>query len=187
MKRVVQIVVLSLLSAAAVLLVMGLILPHRYHVQRSILINAAPDSIHPWVEDFRHWPSWATWNRSDPTLEYDYAGPPFGKGATQRWRSTQSGSGSLTITYSDVRRGVWFTEQLADGITGKGSLSYAETHGVTAVTWQDEGELPRVIGGFLRGHFEEVLGKHLEEGLARLKREVEESQAGTPAVQGTSP
>jgi len=176
MKRVLQIVMLSVLGTVVVLVVMGLILPNHYRVERSILIDAPPAAVHPWIDDLRRWPTWANWNRAaDTTLEY--SGTSQGVGAQEIWRDQRRGTGTITITRSDSAHGVWFTTELGDGTVGGGSLTYAESAGTTTVTWTDEGRLPKIVGGFVRGHFQDVLGEHFEEGLRRLKQVVEREKA----------
>src|SRR5689334_14944311 len=115
MKRVFQIVGLSMLATAAVLIVMGALMPNRYHVERSILIAAAPAQIHPWVEDLQKWPTWANWDRQDPSLAVTTTDNAKGVGASQHWQGEHSGSGILTITKSDPAQGIRFTTKLGNG------------------------------------------------------------------------
>jgi uncharacterized membrane protein len=177
MNRVVQIVVLSIVATLLVLGVMGVLLPTHYHVQRAILINAPATAVHPWVEDLRRWPTWANWNRVDPTLTATYSNVTQGVGARETWRSERSGSGTREITRSDPHTGIEFSTELGDGIPCKGSVRYSESAGTTTVTWTDEGQLPGLVGGFSKGAFEDTLGEHMAEGLKRLKQAVEKYHA----------
>jgi hypothetical protein len=174
MKRVVQIVGLSIGATVLVLAVMGLVLPTHYRVERTILINAPAAMVHPWVEDLQRWPAWANWNHSDPTLVTTYTAVSSGVGAGETWRSERAGSGTRTIIRSDATSGVEFNTELGDGTLCKGKFLYKESAGTTTITWTDQGQLPRLIGGFSKGAFEDTVGEHMDEGLKRLKRIVEQ-------------
>jgi hypothetical protein len=173
MKRVIQIVALAIGSTVLVLVVMGVLLPAHYRVERTILINAPATIVHPWVEDLRRWPTWANWNRTDTSLTTSYSDVERGVGAGEAWRSERAGSGTRQITRSDPHSGIEFTTQLGDGTLCKGSISYSEAAGTTTVTWIDQGQLPKVVGGFSKGAFESAISEHMDEGLKRLKQAVE--------------
>jgi hypothetical protein len=180
-KRVLSIVMLTLLAAGFVVGGIGLLLPRHYLVERSTIINARPEQIHPFVEQLSKWEAWANWSKRDPTLEHGYEGPERGVGATHRWRGERTGFGSLTLIASDPQTGVKFEERLeGSDVNGRGSITYAADRDVTTVTWRDEGELPPVIGGFFVSEMQEGLGRHFEEGLRRLKDLVEQSVADNP-------
>lgn len=172
MKRVIQIVALAIGSTLLVLVVMGLLLPTHYRVERSILINAPATAVHPWVEDLQRWPTWANWNHTDPTLVTTYAEVTRGVGAGEAWRSERAGNGTRQITRSDAN-GIEFRTQLGDGTLCIGSIGYKESAGTTTVTWSDQGQLPKVVGGFTKSAFEDAIGEHMEEGLKRLKQAIE--------------
>jgi hypothetical protein len=176
MKRVVQIVALAIGSTLLVLMVMGVLLPAHYRVERSIVINAPAAAVHPWVEDLRRWPAWANWNRTDPSLTTTYSEIERGVGAGEAWRSERAGSGTRQITRSDARSGIEFTTELGDGTLCKGSIAYREIAGTTTVTWSDQGQLPKVVGGFSKGAFEDAISEHMDEGLKRLKQAVEDGR-----------
>ncbi|WP_157774986.1 hypothetical protein [Melittangium boletus] len=52
MKKIMKRGALGLVGLVAVLVGVGLVLPRQWHVERSVLIDAAPEHIHPLVEDF---------------------------------------------------------------------------------------------------------------------------------------
>ena len=68
-----------LLALVAVTLIVALFLPARYHVQRSITIQARPETISPYINNLKRWPEWTAWNKEkDPTVSYSYEGPDEG-------------------------------------------------------------------------------------------------------------
>src|SRR6185503_12182168 len=69
-----------------VLIIVSQFLPSTYHVERSVVIAAKAEAIHPWVNNLKKWPEWSAWTAAkDPTLVYQYEGPEEGVGAISKW------------------------------------------------------------------------------------------------------
>lgn len=172
MKSTLRIAAVAFLGLVAVLVVVGFLLPTDFHVERSIVINASSETIHPFINDVRHWPEWAAWNAdTDPTLEYEYPGKTVGEGAVYEWHGDRTGDGLLRITKSDPARGVWAEMALEGGeLDATTELTYQPADGGTRVTWSHSGTLPRPLGGYLRGYLESVLDEHFDHGLRGLKK-----------------
>lgn len=158
--------------------VVGLILPTTWHVERSVVINAPPEAIHPWVNSFRKWEQWAAWNNEmDPSRKVDFDGPEEGVGAAMRWQGDKMGRGRIAIAKSDPKLGVWIDEAIeSDQVNAHGSITYAAVEGGgTRVTWVDDGDVGmKPIGGYFVGMLEGALGEHFQAGLDKLKRAIEE-------------
>jgi hypothetical protein len=170
-KILVAIAVLILL-----LVVIGIFLPREWSVSRSILIAAPTDKIHPYTSTPSRYREWFDWEEmSDPTLVVETGGPVSGKGAWYSWKGEKAGSGRLTITDADPATGIYLELAIeSDTPNAKGSILYtAADGGATRVTWSEGGELPPVLGGYLKGYVEEVCGKAFDGGLAKLKSAVE--------------
>ncbi|HVZ33177.1 MAG TPA: hypothetical protein VG963_12175, partial [Polyangiaceae bacterium] len=88
-------------------------------------------------------------------------------------RAGEGSTGEVRITRSDPHAGVWFESRTGDGPPSQAVLTYVEHPGVTLVTWQDRGLLPRIVGGLFRDQFQKNLAAHMETGLERLKDLVE--------------
>lgn len=176
--RVAQIVLGSLLAVALLLVGLGLLLPRRWHVESSIMINAPPAAIHAWVDDLQHWPRWAQWNQTELAPQNRVGTPSSGSGATLTWyggspAKNRVTSGEVRILRSDPARGVWFESRTMGGDPSHASVTYYERPGVTEVTWRDEGELPPIVGGLFLDLFQKRLAQHMEAGLEKLKDLVE--------------
>jgi polyketide cyclase/dehydrase/lipid transport protein len=157
-------------------LVIGLFLPRQWDVERSILVNAPRSKIHPWVESPARWNDWFALEemKSDPNYRVSTSGPEKGVGATYEWSGGASGRGRIVIAESDVRSGVQFDEWIEVDATepknGTGRIVYSDApDGSTRVTWSDQGTLPPVIGGYLRGLVNASMAKAFEKGLVNLK------------------
>jgi len=181
--KVLKIVLVVALVLAVLVVGIGLALPRDWNVERSILIQAPPSKIHPWVEAPSRWNDWFAWEemKSDPTYKVWTSGPEKGVGATYQWTGDAAGRGRIVITSSDPASGVYLDEWIEADPAGEknasGTIVYtAADGGATRVTWSDQGKLPPVVGGFVRGLVSDAIGQAFEKGLANLKTKVEGSK-----------
>jgi hypothetical protein len=166
---------IGLVVLAASFVVVGLLLPRTWHVERSVVIAAPPERIHPFVSTLKRWQEWSVWTKEmDPQVRHGYSGPEEGAGAEWSWLGPKMGRGHLKIADSSPAIGVLIDEAIeSDEINAHARFVYAPDGGGTKVTWTDEGRLPPVLGGYFRGSIETMLGGHFETGLQKLKRLVE--------------
>ena len=82
----------GLVVVVAVLAVVVATRPSTFHVERSILITASPESVFAQLNDFHSWAAWSPWEKLDPKMEKTFSGPSAGAGAlypgiatTARW------------------------------------------------------------------------------------------------------
>lgn len=173
---------LRYLSAIVLLIVViGLLLPSRTHVERSITIKAPPELVFSYLNNFDRFNRWSPWARKDPDTTYEFSGPEFGVGSEMSWSSNhrEVGSGSQKIIHSEPYRLVKVF--LDFGGQGEATASYRlEKNGTeTEVTWSldiDHGWdlLGRMFGLMMDG----MVGPDYETGLENLKQVAEASGAG---------
>jgi Polyketide cyclase / dehydrase and lipid transport len=177
----------GLALALGVFLLVGLVLPRGWRVERAVVIAGPPERISPWLSDLHRWQDWSVWTKAmDPSVRHAYWGPEQGVGAGWSWLGLTMGRGKVTITSADPRRGVTLDEAIeSDQVNAHASLTLTPEAGGTRVTWVDEGELP-LLGGYFRPRVEARLATHLEASLGRLKTVVEGGPADRPR-QGTEP
>ena len=120
------------LALAAVLLVGGYLLPSKFTVVRSTVINAPADKVYALVANPRGWTRWSAWNKRDPAMQIAYSGPPSGAGAKWDWKSKSQGDGAMTFTAAEPGRRVAFDLYFPDfGTTSKGELRFVPQAGST--------------------------------------------------------
>jgi len=186
MKRVLKIAGLGFAALVAVLVVVGIFLPRKWHVEQVAIINAEPEHIHPLVNDLKEWQSWAAWNKAmDPEVKWEYGGPASGQGAWWSWAGPKMGHGKMTITKSDPDTGVWVDEMIETDkeVNARGSLTWTHEGGGTKVTWVDEGTLPPVLGGYGVSMNEKMLADNFQTGLKHLKAAAEQRKGAAAAAQ----
>src|SRR5688572_7103962 len=101
----------------ALFVVVGLCLPSRYHVERSVVIDAPAEAIYPTISTPKTWPEWTAWTvEKYPDMKIAFSGPDSGKGAKYEWDAEAAGGhGELTLTYSDPAHGVKFDLNMNQG------------------------------------------------------------------------
>jgi hypothetical protein len=166
-------IVLGLLAAAGLFVIIGLLLPRQYQVQRSIVIGTSPATIYPYLVNLKRWPEWSAWTTAqDPTLVYSYEGPEEGPGAISRWEAKKLGQGEMKLTTADPIQGVRFDLSFEHGqYRCVSALLFAPTDDGTQLTWSmagDSGANP--IGRWFNLFMDRMVGPDLEAGLAKLKR-----------------
>lgn len=168
-------IAITLVAAVGLALLVGLALPRRWSVERSVLIDAPPALIHPFLFDLRRWQEWSVWTRElDPQVRHTFEGPPDGVGARWLWLGPAMGRGQLEIVQSDPMIGVELDEAIeSEVVNAHASIRYTPEGAGTRLTWSDQGTLPPVVGGFFKGLVEAQLGQSLTTGLTRLKALVE--------------
>ena len=154
--------------------------PPTFHVERSLVVHASPESAYALVNDFHAWRQWSPFEDKDPAMTRTYAGPARGVGATYAWSSDgQLGAGKMTILRSSVREvniELSFLKPMRS--TSAATFTFTKLDDGTKVTWAMDGEntLPsKVMHVFF--DFDKALGSEFERGLAKLKSAAEHSSA----------
>ncbi len=175
MKSALKKVVFAILLLPILLIVVSFFLPSRYHVERSVVVTAKPESIFPLLNELRQWPEWTAWTTNrEPSLVYSQSGPASGVGAVQSWTAA-SGNGTIKLTSSDPAKGVGYELNFNDGrfvATGRIEMLVVKTG--TQVTWTTEGDLgANPVGRYLGLLMDRMMGVDFEVGLANLKSRFE--------------
>ncbi|TAL05444.1 MAG: polyketide cyclase [Verrucomicrobia bacterium] len=174
--KILKNVLVFLLVVVAGALVISQFLPDHYRVERSIVIDARPEQIQPWISNLKKWPEWSAWTvAKDASLQYSYEGPEEGAGAVSKWESKKFGQGQMTVVGSDVAKGVTFDLSFEHGkFISRGSLAYAPAGSATKLIWTMEGNLNRnPLNRFFGLIMDKMTGPDFEEGLKNLKAKVE--------------
>jgi hypothetical protein len=169
-------VFLAFVAAVAVLLLIGFLLPSSWKVQRSIVIQAAPEKIYPFVANFKAgWPQWSAFDFEDPQIKYSYSGAEEGVGAQREWQSPKMGDGSQEITKADPSGGVEFDLKMKRSrFVMKGKIAFEKAEGGTKVTWTDSGSVgSNPIYHYMAAMLDTMMGKSFERSLAALKAKAE--------------
>jgi effector-binding domain-containing protein len=172
-------IALALVVAFALFLAAGFLLPSSVSVERSIVIQRPPATVHGLVDGFATFSLWSPWMERDPDMRYTISEPATGVGARFQWRGDprQVGAGEQQVVASVPYRSVVVridSDQLGMART---LFEVERLAGGARLTWRHEADLLQGEG-FVRGIFARYFGlfyarwidRDLEQGLARLAR-----------------
>jgi hypothetical protein len=183
--------VLGLVIVVVVLAIVVATRPSTFHVERSILITASPESVFAQVNDFHSWAAWSPWEKLDPKMEKTFSGPSAGAGAIYAWNSGNGkvGQGRMTIERSDLPSSVSVQLEFIKPFTATNTVTFTmiPVGTQTRTTWAMDGH-----NGFLGKLFhlvmnmDKMVGGDFERGLAALKS-VAEAVRGSTAAAANAP
>ncbi|MGD2116738.1 MAG: SRPBCC family protein [Chromatiales bacterium] len=166
----------GLLGLIILLALIGLLLPQRAHVERSITIQATTSQVFKHINGMKAFHQWSPWTALDPDTNYEFTGPDTGIGSKMLWASgsDQVGQGSQVITAMVENRSVTTELEFGEDAGGSAAFQLQETDAGTHVTWSFYTEFgwdlfSRYVGLFL----DKLLGPSYEKGLMNLKAQVE--------------
>ena len=163
----------GLLGTLILLALVGVFLPDRAHVERSISIQAPAAAVFKHINGMKAFHQWSPWTALDPDTHYEFTGPDTGIGSKMLWSSgsEQVGRGSQVITAMGNNRSVATQLEFGEQAGGNAAFQLLEkTAGTTQVTWSFDTEFgwdifSRYVGLFL----DQLLGPSYEKGLMNLK------------------
>jgi len=166
---------IAILILVAVVVLLGLMLPSKFDIQRSVVINAGTERVHEFVGDLTMWEEWTPWIDVDPTIQVTYGDTTSGRGASQTWTG-KSGGGELTFTKSDPDKGVEYDMAFDGGsFASKGVLLYESAGNGTRVTWGMSGNVSgNILQRYMLLGLDAAMGPMFENGLNKLKARAEE-------------
>ena len=163
---------LLLLSIILVMVVVGVLLPSSYHVERSIIIHQSNKSIFPYLNKLQKWPSWTALNvNKDYSLEQTYFGPNQGIGSGMSYQGDKLGKGTITIIDNEMDDHVTFSLLINNRFDTKGNIQLEHVSDSTArATITLDGD----VGFHLPNRYiilmiDNIAGSLFQESLNRLK------------------
>jgi carbon monoxide dehydrogenase subunit G len=177
LKNIAVIVVL----AVVVVLVLAARKPDQFRVQRSASIDAPPERIYAFINDFHRWGAWSPYEHKDPDMKRSFGGAGSGRGSIYEWAGNSNvGSGRMEIVESSEPSKItiqldFLTPFEAHNIA---TFTMEPAGGATNVTWAMDGSTPfvgKIMHVFL--NMDRMVGTDFEAGLANLKTAVEREPA----------
>jgi len=169
-----KIIILAALAAIALVLIYAATRPNTFRVKRSININAPPQKVFAYINDFKAWSQWSPYEKLDPAMQRTLSGAEAGKGAAYEWSgNAKAGVGRMEIiescTPDKVVLSLVFTKPFkANNVVTFTCVSEGD---VTHVSWLMEGPLnfmAKIMHLFF--NMDRMLGGDFEKGLADLKK-----------------
>jgi len=179
MLKLIKWAVILVLVLVIAVIVVGLLLPKKYAVERSITIDAPPEVVFAYLNDLEKWEAWEPFSKADSSVVVTLGEDTYGVGATQSWTS-DGGNGSLTFTKSDPESGIAYALAFDGFDPSTSTMTYEVVDGKTVLTWTMDGSITTpVIGGYFVMMMDAMVGPMYEDGLDRLKTAAEADAAST--------
>lgn len=151
--------------------------PDSFHIERTVLIDAAPDAIYPYMSDFHKGRLWVPYETRDPNMKRTFSGPDNGKGAIYEFEGNENvGKGRLEIVEAMAPSRVVLTLDMIEPMEGHNRVEYKiePVGNGSRVSWSMRGACNYM--GKLGGIFintDKMIGNDFAAGLASLKSLVE--------------
>ncbi len=150
--------------------------PSKFHVERSVTIDAPIAVVYPMVEDLHSWSMWSPYEKLDSKMQKTFSGSPLGVGAVYEWSgNAKAGSGMIEITQATPAIIVLILDMFRPfKAHNTVRFTFTPQGNGTAVTWAMDGTSPylmRLVGLFM--DMDRMVGRDFEEGLMNLKEAVE--------------
>jgi hypothetical protein len=165
----------------AVVLVLAATKPSTFRVERSTVVDAAPDLLFPLIDDFHRWPEWSPYEKLDPTMKRTLSGAASGQGAVYEWSgNNKAGAGRMEIIESSPPAKVAIKLDFIKPFEAHNAAEFTmrPQGGATLLTWQMHGPASfksKLMQVFV--NLDKLIGKDFETGLANLKARVEGKHA----------
>lgn len=173
----VKIIGLIVALVIAGVLILAATRPDTFRVQRATTIQAPPQKVFEFINDFDRWSVWSPWEKKDPAMKRTFGAATSGKGATYAWEGNKDvGQGSMEIAASAPPSRVAIKLDFVKPFEAHNMVEFTlEPKGeATAVTWSMQGHTPyfaKIIHLFF--DMDSMVGKDFEAGLASLKAAAE--------------
>jgi uncharacterized protein YndB with AHSA1/START domain len=161
----------------AALLIFAATKPKDFRIRRSILINAHPEKVFAFINDFHQWSLWAPQDRENPSLTRTYSGRESGLGAISDWKGNgNAGVGRMSIIESTVPSTISVRVDWSKPfkVTNINEFVLQPAQGQTKVIWTMRGDnlyVMKLMSVFV--NMDKQMGSHFETGLADLKSAAE--------------
>ena len=147
----------------------------KFHVQRSIEINAARDEVFRRVADFSTWRIWSPWLIAEPDAKVTVSDDSSSVGSTYAWDGEVVGAGEMI--HKALENGTRIDAEIAfvRPWKSKADVSFELADGEndgTKITWNMHGGLPFFMFWYV-GQMKAMIGMDYERGLKMLKEWIE--------------
>ncbi len=165
------------LGIIALILLLGIIAPKKYHVHRSIVIQKDKGTVFDFIKYLKNGEVWSPWEEKDPDMAKQFEGTDGEVGALSSWQGNKEvGEGEQEITKilpnERIESELRFFKPWKS--TSNAYLDVADAEGGTKVTWGFSGKHPFLGSIFmLFMNMDNAGGGDFDKGLAKLKTHLE--------------
>ena len=164
-----------------ILIIMVIIAPNEFSVNRSIIINKPYKEVFQYLKLIKNQDYWSPWKKKDPNMNQEFIGEDGKIGFISKWKGNKDvGEGEQEILSIIENESIetqlrffkpWKSQSIGTLLVAKVEDSQ------TLVTWGFSGRNPIPFNIFmLFFNMDKTVGKDFEEGLADLKKILEQNK-----------
>lgn len=172
--KLAKILGIIIIGLILLVIIIGLIAPKKYQVERFLVINAPRELVFEHVVYWKNWNAWSPWAENDPQMNVTILGVDGQEGSTYKWVGDpkKTGEGEMTNTgvkeKEEISYHLHFIKPWESHSDGYVRLSEADEG--TKVTWGFYGETPFPWNIFmLFMSMDKMISKDYDRGLELLK------------------
>jgi hypothetical protein len=167
-----MIILYFILGIIAALLLIALISPATYLVEKSIVINKPVNEVYMKVADLKYYNKWNPWQQTDPTATANITGSADSIGHRYGWEGKKVGVGSLTLANRTTNQSIHFDLEFVKPWKSKADddWTFTNENGNTKVVWRNSGGLPFPVARIMGPMIKKNLNHQFEVGLSNLKK-----------------
>ena len=186
-------ILVGIVLLVAVFIVIMMMQPSNYHVERTARINAPAEIVWTQISDFEHWKAWNPWQKLDPEQRITISGDAGTVGHSSHWAGENTGKGTMTISEATEPSRLVINLDFDEPMESQAqtTLDVDPQGDAVDVTWSIDGanDFMGKFFGLVMG-MEDMIGSAYESGLADLKLIAEENaeklaEAQTPDAADT--
>ncbi len=152
----------------------------KFHVERSVLIDAPLDKVSQLTDDFSQWPAWSPWLLTEPDAKVDVYGTPGQTGHGYEWTGDLVGAGKMetrSIEGGVHQMELTFLKPFRSRAGVEMIISQAPNN-QTSVTWLMDSALPFFMF-FMTSTMKAMIGMDYDRGLRMLKELAESGEVNS--------
>lgn len=160
-----------ILAIFALILIVAAILPGKYLIEKSIVINRPAVEVYNKVANLNHYSQWNPWQKQDPAAITTITGDPGHVGHKYYWNGKKVGEGHLTVRSTAPGKAINFDLQFIKPFKSQAidAWDFTDTTDGAKTVWRNSGELPFPVARLMGPYLNKQLNKQFEEGLISLK------------------
>lgn len=178
--KALKIIGIAVLAVILVVLILGLVAPKKYAVERTITIDAPRALVFRQVQFWKNWQAWSPWAAMDTTMQVTYEGVDGTQGSLYRWDGKKAGSGEMANVGIKPGEQIDYHLKFLKPYESEsdGYVKLSDVAEGTQVAWGFYGSSPfpwNILNLFMS--MDKMIGKDFETGLGMLKQIVDQQVA----------
>lgn len=141
-----------------------------FDVKKSSVIKTQRSTVFDYINDYKNWETFGSWNKKEENIKFDYAPKTMGSGAYCAWKS-DFGNGNIKTYYVKENDSLYQKANFNSSIAAI-FWTFKDTIGGTKVTIRSQGKLDVLtkIKIFFKGGISAVLADEMEKSLLNLDK-----------------